>query len=288
MHAIVEKRALNPEDYLIKIEAPDIAEMYQPGQFVVIRIDEKGERIPLTVADLDAKKGTIAVIFKAVGKTTKQLGALGVGDAVSDCVGPLGKPDDIRKFGRVVCVGGGTGIACIYPLVRALVAAGNEVISIIGGRTESLLILEDEIKAASTENYVATEDGSKGYRGFVTGVLEGLLEKYKNSGGIDRVFAIGPLAMMRAVAEVTRPHNVKTMASLNTIMVDATGMCGSCRVFIDGEMKLTCIDGPTFDAHKVNFAEVMSRNDMFKEEEAIACKSYETEGGRDNAKGKQD
>jgi len=279
MHAIVEKRALNPEDYLIKIEAPDIAEMYKPGQFVVIRIDEKGERIPLTVADLDDKKGTITVIFKAVGKSTKQLGALSAGDAVSDCVGPLGKPDDIRKFGRVVCVGGGTGIACIYPLARALVAAGNEVISIIGARTGSLLILEDEIKAASTENYVATEDGSKGCRGFVTGVLEDLLGKYKNSGGIDRVFAIGPLPMMRAVAEVTRPHDVKTMASLNTIMVDATGMCGSCRVFIDGEMKLTCIDGPTFDAHKVNFAEVMSRNDMFKEEEAIACKSYETEGG---------
>jgi len=272
MHIIVNKKNLNFEDYLIEIKAPNISKKYQPGQFVIIRINEKGERIPLTVTNCNTKKGTITLIFKAVGKSTKQLGKLNVGDIILDCVGPLGKPDVIKKFGRVICIGGGTGIACIYPLVKALAEKGNEVISIIGARTESLLILENEIKKESTKSYIVTEDDSKEYRGFVTDILKNLLEKHEK---IDRVFTIGSLEMMNAVSKITRPYNLKTMASLNTIMVDATGMCGSCRVFVDGKMKLTCIDGPTFDAHKINFDELINRNKIFREKEEIALKKYE-------------
>jgi len=272
MHIIVNKKNLNSEDYLIEIKAPNIAEKYQPGQFVIIRINEKGERIPLTIMNCNTKKGTITLIFKAIGKSTKQLGKLNIGDIILDCIGPLGKPDVIKKFGRVICIGGGTGIACIYPLVKALAKAGNEVISIIGARTESLLILENEIKKESAKSYIVTEDGSKEYRGFVTDILKNLLEKHEK---IDRVFVIGSLEMMNAVSKITRLHNLKTMVSLNTIMVDGTGMCGSCRVFVDGEIKLTCADGPTFDAHKINFDELINRNKMFKKEEAIALKKYE-------------
>ena len=274
-HKIVRKEALSAENYLIEVMAPHVAERFQPGQFVIIRIHEQGERIPLTVADVNPKKGTIMLIFQVVGKTTMELNTLNVGDGLINCVGPLGTPSEIKKFGRIICVGGGTGIACIYPIVKALANAGNEVISIIGARTESLLILENEIEAVSTETHIATDDGSKGHHGFVTEVLEDLLDRYKKTGEINRIIVIGPPQMMRASAEVTRPHKVKTIASINTIMIDGTGMCGGCRVFIDGEMKLACIDGPEFDAHKVNFDYVISRLSMFREKEVLAVKHFQ-------------
>lgn len=278
-HRIIRREDLGGGNYLIDVNAPLVAEKFRPGQFVVIRINEKGERIPLTVADFNPKKSTITLIFQAVGKSTRQLATLNVDDAVVDCVGPLGKPSEIKKFGRVICIGGGTGIACIYPLIKALANAENEVISIIGARTTSLLILENEISAVSTRTCVATDDGSKGHHGFVTDVLKELLNEYANSGGVRKVFAIGPPVMMKAVADITRPRHIKTIVSLNSIMLDATGMCGSCRVFIDGEMKLACIDGPEFDAHKVNFEDLVSRLEMFKEKEIEAIKFYSSKTG---------
>lgn len=279
IHKIIDKKDLCPGNYLIEVEASNVAQRFQPGQFVIIRIDEKGERIPLTVADFNTQKGTITLIFQVVGKSTKQLGILNVGDVVLDCVGPLGNPSEIKKFGRVICVGGGTGIACIYPLIRALADAGNEVISVIGARTTSLLILENEITALGSRTCVATDDGSKGHHGFVTDVLINLLDEYRNSGGVDRVIAIGPPVMMKAVADITKPRQIKTIVSLNSVMLDGTGMCGSCRVFIDGEMKLACIDGPEFDAHKVNFEDLISRLEMFKEKESEAINYYSSKAG---------
>lgn len=279
IHKIIDKKDLCPGNYLIEVEALNVAQRFQPGQFVIVRIDEKGERIPLTVADFNTQKGTITLIFQVVGKSTKQLGTLNVGDVVLDCVGPLGNPSEIKKFGRVICVGGGTGIACIYPLIRALADAGNEVISVIGARTASLLILENEITALGSRTCVATDDGSKGHHGFVTDVLMNLLDEYRNSGGVDRVIAIGPPVMMKAVADITKPRQIKTVVSLNSVMLDGTGMCGSCRVFIDGEMKLACIDGPEFDAHKVNFEDLISRLEMFKEKESEAINYYSSKAG---------
>lgn len=279
IHKIIDKKDLCPGNYLIEVEASNVAQRFQPGQFVIVRIDEKGERIPLTVADFNTQKGTITLIFQVVGKSTKQLGTLNVADVVLDCVGPLGNPSEIKKFGRVICVGGGTGIACIYPLIRALADAGNEVISVIGARTASLLILENEITALGSRTCVATDDGSKGHHGFVTDVLMNLLDEYRNSGGVDRVIAIGPPVMMKAVADITKPRQIKTIVSLNSVMLDGTGMCGSCRVFIDGEMKLACIDGPEFDAHKVNFEDLISRLEMFKEKESEAINYYSSKAG---------
>ena len=273
-HKIVRREDFGNANYLIEIVASQIAERFRPGQFVIIRIDEKGERIPLTVADFNPEKGTIILIFQAAGKSTRQLATLNVGDAVLDCVGPLGKPSEVEKFGRVICIGGGTGIACIYPLIRALAQAQNEVISIIGARTSCLLILENEINKLSFRTCIATDDGSKGQHGLVTDVLKNLLVEHENSGGVQRVYAIGPPVMMRVVAEITRPRNIKTVVSLNSVMLDGTGMCGSCRVFIEGEMKLACIDGPEFDGHKVNFDDLISRLAMFKDKETEAMKCF--------------
>ena len=278
-HTITRKSNLSEGNYLIEIVAPLVAEKFRPGQFVVIRVSKKGERIPLTVADINPKKSTITLIFQVVGKSTRQLAVLNVGDTVLDCVGPLGKPSEIKKFGQVICIGGGTGIACIYPLIRALANAKNKVISIIGARTASLLILENEITAVSSRTCVATDDGSKGHHGFVTDVLMNLLDEYESSDDISKVFAIGPPVMMKTVADITRPHHIKTIVSLNSIMLDATGMCGSCRVFINGELKLACIDGPEFDAHKVNFEDLISRLEMFKEKESEAINYYSSKTG---------
>jgi len=274
-HIIVRKKTLSRENFLLEIKAPHVAERFQPGQFVIIRINETGERIPLTVADVNRAAKTITLIIQAVGRTTMELSTLNKGDSVLNCVGPLGNPSEIKKFGQVACVGGGTGIACIYPLVRALAKAGNEVTAIIGARNESMLILEKEMKAAAAKTLIATDDGSKGYHGFVTEVLQKTIESHKNSGGISRVITIGPVPMMKAAAEVTRPYKIPTIASLNTIMVDGTGMCGSCRAYIDGVMKLVCIDGPEFDAHKVDFDDVLSRMEMFKVKEKQAVEHYQ-------------
>lgn len=273
-HRIVRKQTLCPEIFLIEVEAAHVADRFEPGQFVILRLHELGERIPLTVADVDAGQGTVTLIFQAVGKTTMELSRLEAGDELLNCVGPLGNPTEIRGFGRVICVGGGTGIACIYPIVKALARAGNTVISIIGARTASGLILEEEISAWSTLTRISTDDGSRGHHGLVTDVLAEVLAKDPPYGGTKRVFVIGPPPMMRAAAEVTRPAMITTIASLNTIMVDGTGMCGCCRVFIDGKMKLACIDGPEFDAHKVDFDDVIRRLDMFRSKEKQAVKHY--------------
>ena len=282
-HRIVRKQTLSPDIFLIEVEAAHIAERFEPGQFVILRLHELGERIPLTVADVNRGKGTVTLIFQAVGKTTMELSRLEIGDELLNCVGPLGNPTEIRGFGRVICVGGGTGIACIYPIVKALARAGNTVISIIGARTASGIILEEGISALSTLTRISTDDGSRGHHGLVTEVLADVLEKDPPYGGTKRVFVIGPPPMMRAVAEITRPAMITTIASLNTIMVDGTGMCGCCRVFIDGKMKLACIDGPEFDAHKVDFDDVIRRLDMFRTKEKEAVKHFRRQKSKDGS-----
>ncbi|MEL4305577.1 sulfide/dihydroorotate dehydrogenase-like FAD/NAD-binding protein [Methanococcoides sp. LMO-2] len=266
-YKIIEKRQLVPDVHLMNIEAPDVAAAAKPGQFIILRIDEEGERIPLTIADYDVDKGFVTIIFQEMGKTTKQLAKMASGDELQDFVGPLGKASEIEKIGTVVLVGGGVGIAPIYPQAKAYREIGNKVISIIGARSENLLILEDEMKAASDEVLVATDDGSKGHHGFVTDLVKELLDGDEK---IDRVVAIGPPIMMRAVAGVTDPYDVETIVSLNPIMVDGTGMCGGCRVNIGGETKFACVDGPEFNAKDVDFNLLMSRLSLYRKEEMDA------------------
>jgi len=268
MYEILEKKILSDTVKLMKIKAPLVAKKAQPGQFIILRIDEKGERIPLTIADFDRKVGTVTIIFLEVGKTTKQLGKLKAGDFLENFVGPLGVPSDIRKYGTVVCIGGGVGIACLYPLVKALHEKGNQVISILGAKTEKLLIMEKEISEYSDEFYITTDDGSKGRKGFVSDALKQIIEKKK----VDMVMAIGPIIMMKVVSDLTKKYNIKTLVSLNPIMVDGTGMCGGCRVSVGGETKFACVDGPEFDGHKVDYENLMLRNRRFVHEEDHACK----------------
>lgn len=268
MYKILEKKALSDTVKMMKIKAPLVAKKAQPGQFIILRIDEKGERIPLTIADFDRGEGTVTIIFLEVGKTTKKLGKLNVGDSIENFVGPLGVPSEIKKYGTVVCVGGGVGIACLYPLVKALHSKGNHVISILGAKTEKLLIMEKEISTNSDEFYITTDDGSKGQKGFVSDALKQIIEKKK----VDMVMAIGPIIMMKVVSDLTKKYNIKTLVSLNPIMVDGTGMCGGCRVIVDGKSKFACVDGPEFDGHKVDYDNLMLRNRRFVHEEEDACK----------------
>jgi len=267
MYPIVEKKVLSANVKLLKIKAPLVAKKALPGQFIILRINEKGERIPLTIADSDSKKGTVSIIFLEVGKTTKQLGLLNVGDTLENFAGPLGMPSEVKKYGTVVCVGGGVGIAPLYPIVKALKEAGNRVISILGAKTADLLLLEKEIHALSDEFYIATDDGSKGHKGFVSDVLQQVIDKHK----VDMVMAIGPIIMMKVVSNLTKKYNIKTLVSLNPIMVDGTGMCGGCRVMIDGKTKFACVDGPEFDGHKVDYDNLMLRNRRFVHAEGEAC-----------------
>jgi glutamate synthase (NADPH/NADH) small chain len=267
LNEIIEQRQLAPSLVLWKLYVPDIAQRVKPGQFVVLRADDHAERIPLTVADFDREKSTITVIFQEVGASTKKLGQFKLGQTILDVVGPLGKPSHIEKFGTVVCIGGGVGVAPVYPIAKALYQTGNEVISIIGARTKEMLILEEEMKAISHKFFVTTDDGTYGHHGFVTDELKRLIgEKVK----IDLVLAIGPVVMMRAVADVTRAHNIKTIVSLNSIMIDGTGMCGGCRTTVGDETKFVCVDGPEFDAHQVNFQELVLRQQMYNREERRA------------------
>lgn len=264
---IVEKRQLAPSLTLWKLYAPDIARQVKPGQFVVLRADDYAERIPLTAADFDREKGLLTVIFQEVGASTKKLAKFELGQTILDVVGPLGKASHIKRYGRVVCIGGGVGVAPVYPIAKALHQEGNEIISIIGARDKEMLILEEEMRAVSHKLFVTTDDGSYGHHGFVTDELKRLInEKTK----IDLVIAIGPVVMMRAVAETTRPHNLKTIVSLNSIMIDGTGMCGGCRAVIGGETKFVCVDGPEFDGHQVDFKELMLRQQMYSREERHA------------------
>ena len=265
MYQIVRKESLSADVKLFEVAAPRIAKKAQPGQFVIVRVDEEGERIPLTIADFNREAGTIVLIFQEVGASTRLMGQLEQGQSLHDLVGPLGQKTHIEKLGTVICVGGGIGVAPVYPIARGMKEAGNEVISIIGARNKDLLIYEKEMAAVSDELVVTTDDGSYGEAGRVTGPLQRLLESGKK---IDLVMAIGPVIMMKSVAETTRPFGVPTVVSLNPVMVDGTGMCGGCRVSLGEEVKFACVDGPEFDAHKVDFDALMSRQRMYKSQEA--------------------
>lgn len=258
---VVEARFLAPEVKYFRIEAPKVARKRHAGQFVIVRVDAAGERIPLTIADADPQAGWIAIIVQGVGKTTRTLNRLEVGDVIEDLAGPLGAPSAIPTGRSVVALGGGVGTAITYPTAVALAAANNTVTAIIGGRTKDLVILESEMRAVCTRVYATTDDGSYGYHGFVTDKFTDLLEA---DSQIDYVVAAGPVPMMRAVAEVTRPLGIKTVVSLNPIMVDGTGMCGGCRVAIGGETRFACVDGPEFDAHLVDFALLDRRNRTYR------------------------
>jgi ferredoxin--NADP+ reductase len=271
LNKIVEKVALSENVVKMILEAPAIARKRKAGQFIVLLMDEKGERIPLTIVDSDPEKGTIMIIFQVVGKTTAAMAGMNVGDHFSDVQGPLGNPTDIRKIGQVVCIGGGVGVGVVYPLAAALKQAGNRVISIIGARTKDLLILEEEMKQVSDRLIVATDDGSYGVHGFVSSVLQKLIDEGEK---IEEVFAIGPVPMMKVIANLTRPYGIKTVVSLNPIMVDATGMCGACRVFVGGKTRFTCVDGPEFDGHQVDFDLLTSRLRMYCDQESVAYEKH--------------
>ncbi len=273
MFRIVKRRELTPVTKLFVVEAPMVAKKALPGQFVIVRVTESGERIPLTIADYDAGAGTVTIVVQEVGKTSRLLGALPEGDRILDFVGPLGKPAPLIDRGLVVLVGGGFGVAPIYPIAKALRAKGVKVVSIIGARTKDLLILEEEMRGVSDELLVATDDGSKGHKGFVTDVLKQLIDEGRK---IDQVIAIGPMVMMRAVARTTEPYKLKTLVSVDPIMVDGTGMCGACRLTVGGEVKFACVDGPIFDAHEVDFDEAVRRGRMYLPEQELAVKRMES------------
>ncbi|MFC1477364.1 sulfide/dihydroorotate dehydrogenase-like FAD/NAD-binding protein [candidate division KSB1 bacterium] len=269
MYKITEARFLAENVKLFKIMAPDIAKARKAGQFVIVRLVVNGERIPLTIADSNIEDGTITLVVQEVGKTTAIMNKLEAGDTIIDVVGPLGTPTHIENFGTAVCVGGGIGVAVVMPIAKALKEAGNTVISIIGAREKDLVILEDDIKAISDEVIVTTDNGSYGFKGFVTQPLQAMLEEGKK---VDVAFAIGPMIMMKNVAKVTEPFKISTYVSLNPVMVDGTGMCGGCRVSVGGETKFACVDGPEFDGHDVDFDELLARLGAYRKQEE---KSYE-------------
>ncbi len=272
MFEIKEARFLAPEIKLFRIAAPRVARKRKAGQFVIVRIHEHGERIPLTIADSDPTAGTITIVVQGVGKTTKLLNMLVAGDILRDVVGPLGKPVEIKRFGNVVVIGGGVGTAIAYPIAVALKQADNHVVSIVGARSQELLILENEMRHSSDVLFVMTDDGSSGERGLVSDKLQTLIDAGRP---IDRVLAIGPIPMMQAVAEVTRHRGIPTVVSLNPLMVDGTGMCGGCRVSVGGQVKFACVDGPEFDAHQVDFGILMQRNRLYREQERSALERFE-------------
>lgn len=268
MFEILQKKQLNSMVTQTVISAPLIARKVQPGQFVIVRIDDIGERIPLTVSDFDTESGTITIVFQAVGDTTRRLATLNKGDFIADVVGPLGMPTEIGTPKAAVVIGGGVGCAIAYPQAKALYNAGVDTTVIAGFRNRDIVILEQEMQAVSNELFITTDDGSYGTKGFVTDVLKEIIAKKE----IDLVIAIGPIPMMKFVSEVTRPHGIKTIVSLNPIMIDGTGMCGGCRVSVGGETKFACVDGPDFDGHLVDFDELARRNAFYREEEGHTCR----------------
>ena len=268
MYRINTATQLSDNVFKFEIEAPLIARKTEPGQFIVLRVDEQGERIPLTVADFDRERGLVTIIFQVAGASTQLLSQKKAGDFIQDFVGPLGRKSEIKPgIGTVVCIGGGIGTAPVYPIARAMRAAGNKVISIIGARSRGILIMEQEMKAVSDELIVTTDDGSYGMKGFVTTALSQLVDRGEKPAV---VYAIGPVIMMRSVVELTRKMGIKTIVSLNPVMVDGTGMCGCCRVKVNNEIKFACVDGPEFDGHLVDFKNLMSRQGMFREQEQEA------------------
>lgn len=271
MYPIVRKEELNETTTLMEIKAPLVAGKARPGQFIIFRIDEEGERVPLTIAGYDREKGTVTIIFQRVGYTTEKLNTLNAGDALLDFVGPLGEPSETEGIKRAAVIGGGLGVAIAYPQAKALHEAGAEVDLIVGFRNEHLIILKDELQAACTNLIIMTDDGSNGNKGFVTQALE---KQLQDGQEYDTVIAIGPLPMMKAVSEMTRPLKIKTIVSMNPIMIDGTGMCGGCRLTVGGETKFACVDGPDFDGHLVDFDEAMARGRMFRPEEAKAREKH--------------
>jgi ferredoxin--NADP+ reductase len=271
---ILEKSPIAEGIYRFRIEAPKIAKKRKAGNFVVVRANEYAERVPLTIVDSDPARGSITLIIQSVGKSTRLLNSFHPGDELADVIGPLGQPTPIDSFGTVVCIGGGVGTAEVLPIARAAKAANNEIISIIGARTRSLLILEDEMRETSDELYIVTDDGSYERQGLVVDPLSDLILEGRY---FDAIYAIGPIPMMRAVAELTEPYNIKTLVSLNPVMIDGTGMCGGCRVVVDGKTRFACVDGPEFDAHQVDFDTLILRNRAYAEEEKVALERYETQ-----------
>ncbi|HZD31529.1 MAG TPA: sulfide/dihydroorotate dehydrogenase-like FAD/NAD-binding protein, partial [Candidatus Angelobacter sp.] len=271
MFPIVATRQVARGIKLFEIKAPRIAKKQRPGQFVIIRLEDTGERVPLTLADANPEAGTITIVVQGIGKTTMLLNMLDVGDSILDIVGPLGKASEIENFGTAVIVSGSVGTAMAYPTARELKRAGNKVISIVGARSKDLLVLEDEVRAVSDETYVLTDDGSAGEKGLVTHKLQELVD----AGKVNYVLAVGPVPMMRACAKVTEPQKIRTMVSLNSIMVDGTGMCGGCRVLVNNSSQFACVDGPEFDATQVNFEVLMQRNAMYRDKECQSLKYFE-------------
>lgn len=271
MHKILKKEVFSPVTFLWEIEAPDVAKAALPGHFVIVRHKDKGERVPLTIADFDREKGSITLVIQALGKTTKEMMELKEGDYLLNLAGPLGIPSHIEKYGTVLMVGGGLGVAPVFPQLRAFKEAGNYTISIIGFRSKDLIFWEDKFRNFSDELIVTTDDGSYGRKGLVSEPLKEVLQERK----VDLVVAIGPAIMMKVCSEVTKPFGVKTIVSLNTIMVDGTGMCGSCRVTVGGKTKFACVDGPDFDGHLIDWNELMRRQRRFEREEKLVLKEYE-------------
>ncbi len=272
MHKVVKTDTLAPSMFLMEVEAPKVAGKRKPGQFVILRIDETGERVPFTISDSDEARGTITLIYQVVGKTTAQMANLAVGDSILDVVGPLGKPTHIEKLGSIVAIGGGTGIAIAYPIAKALGEVGNKVISILGARTQELLFYEEEVKAISDELVICTDDGSYGQKGLVTEMLKQIIDRGED---IKLVVAIGPVPMMKFVSLMTKEFDIPTIVSLNPIMIDGSGMCGCCRVVVDGQTKFACVDGPEFDAHKVDFDLLVKRLASYRDEEIQSHESYQ-------------
>jgi ferredoxin--NADP+ reductase len=264
MNKILEKKFVTPTVFIMKVDAPGIARKRKAGQFIILRTCDTGERIPLTIADADAQEGWIELVVQVIGKTTKLLSELNTGDSICDLVGPLGSPTHIEKYGTVVIVGGGVGIAPAHPIAQAFKKAGNNVISILGGRNKDLIIMEDKMRAVSNEVLISTDDGSYGKKGLVTDMIQKLID---DGMKIDMLVAVGPTVMMKFVSQLTKKYNIPTQVSLNTIMVDGTGMCGCCRVTVGNESKFVCVDGPEFDGHKVDFDEMMNRQKMYKAQE---------------------
>lgn len=271
MYPIVEKNVLNEAVTLMKIKSEPVARKAEPGQFIILRVSDEGERIPLTIADFDRQQGTVTIIFQTVGKTTQALAELNVGDQITDFVGPLGKPSELAGHRKVAVIGGGLGSAIAWPQAKKLKQLGAQVDMIAGFRSKDLIILEDELKQASSRLLITTDDGSNGRKGFVTDVLKGQIEAGEK---YDLVLAIGPLIMMKFVAQLTRPHRIKTIVSMNPIMVDGTGMCGGCRVTVAGKTKFACVDGPDFDGHDIDFDEAMRRQTMYKDAEQQSLEEH--------------
>lgn len=271
MYEIVAKEALADVITKMTVSAPPIAKKIKPGQFIILRTCEEGERVPLTVFSADPEAGTITIIFQKVGKTTLHLDTLNVGDSLCSLTGPLGKPTHVENFGTVISVSGGVGTAIGYPVTKAMKDGGNFVISILGARNESLLLLEDDLKSVSDEFYVCTDDGSKGLKGFVSDQLKTIIDSGRK---VDLVIAIGPLPMMKALSDLTKPYGIKTIVSLDSIMIDGTGMCGGCRVTVGGQTKFTCMDGPEFDAHQVDWNIMRDRKRIYVDEEKISKERF--------------